>query len=441
MKLITNTAKAISSTLIETQSFAVHPHIQTVRSVLAIGNYEAPEASVNLPTDEGLLMAVEDVVKNTKTPTLKYIFLIGIGGSNLGTKAIYEAMFLTRDVVGKTYPKIIFVDTNNSALLESYLTLLKSLEDPDEYLLISISKSGGTTETIANTEIFLATVAQKWSSRPERLIIISDSRSPYLEMAQTIGAHCLTIPPQVGGRYSVFSAVGLVPLALAGLDIQELRRGAETMATTCSHPEVSQNPAATSALIQVQAYRAGKNIHDLFIFNSELESLGKWWRQLLGESVGKSVPNTSPVETVGIMPTVSIGSTDLHSVGQLYLGGPNDKITTFLSVKSKATDIPIPFKRTFPKLLPMINNRTTGSIMDAILEGTKVAYNENNRLFMEIQLDGLSLYELGAFMQFKMIETMYTARILGVNPFDQPNVESYKVKTKQILETKNNYPT
>jgi len=434
MKLITNTAKAISSTIIETQSFAVHPYIQTVRSVLAIGNYDAPESSVNLPTDERLLAAVEALIKNTTTPSLKYIFLIGIGGSNLGTKAIYEAVFLARDVVGQTYPKIIFVDTNNSVLLESYLTLLKSLSDPEEYLIISISKSGGTTETIANTEIFLAAAEQKWGRRPDRLIVISGLGSPYLEVAQSIGAHCLTIPPQVGGRYSVFSAVGLVPLALAGFDIKELRHGAEVMATSCSHLEVNQNPAAISALIQVQAYHAGKNIHDLFIFNSQLESLGKWWRQLLGESVSKTEVDTHHAEVVGITPTVSIGSTDLHSVGQLYLGGPNDKVTTFLSVEAKDVGIPVPIRRSFPSLLTMINNQTTGSIMNAILEGTKLAYNEHERTFMEIKLEKISLYELGAFMQFKMIETMYIGRILGVNPFDQPNVESYKTKTKQILE-------
>jgi len=434
MKIITEFNKVGASAFFETQNFAISPHIQTLRSVLVSGNYIAPEASINLPTDSHILEAVEKVVKNTKTTNLKYIFLIGIGGSNLGTKAVYEAMFMPRDVLSSIYPRIIFIDTNNVTLLQSYLILLNSLNDPSEYLIVSVSKSGGTTETIANTEILLTQVKEKWGNRPDRVIIISDKNSPFLQAGKKIGAHCLSIPPIVGGRYSVLGVVGLVPLALVGLDIVKFRQGAEEMANTCVHPEIIQNPAAIAAVTEVQAYRAGKNIHDLFLFNSELESLGKWWRQLLGESIGKAVIDGVNQETVGITPTVSIGSTDLHSVGQLYLGGPNDKLTTFLSVKNQPVDIVISSSRFFPKLIPMINNKSVNVIMDAIMAGTKSAYTEKGRQYLDIELSEISPFELGAFMQFKMIEVMYIGKLLKVNPFNQPNVESYKQKTKEILE-------
>jgi len=219
-----------------------------------------------------------------------------------------------------------------------------------------------------------------------------------------------------------------------GLDIVKFRQGAEEMANVCVHPEINQNPAAIAAVTGVQAYRTGKNIHDLFLFNSELESLGKWWRQLLGESIGKAVIDGVNQETVGITPTVSIGSTDLHSVGQLYLGGPDDKLTTFLSVKNQPVDIVISPSRFFPKLIPMINNKSVNVIMDAIMAGTKSAYTEKGRQYLDIELSEISPFELGAFMQFKMIEVMYIGKLLKVNPFNQPNVESYKQKTKEILE-------
>ena len=238
MKFNIETTNSITTTMIEAQGFDVHQHIRRLRKVLEDGDYSAPESSVNLPTDERLLEDVESLVNNLNTATLKYIFIIGIGGSNLGTKAIYEAIYLARDIIGQKFPKLFFIDTSNSVLLDSYLKILDTLDSPEEYLCVSISKSGGTTETIANTEIFLAMVEKKWGICPDRFIVISDVGSHFIQAAQKIGTHYLTIPTLVGGRYSVFSAVGLVPLALAGFDIRELRQGAESMLNTCTHLEV-----------------------------------------------------------------------------------------------------------------------------------------------------------------------------------------------------------
>jgi glucose-6-phosphate isomerase len=240
----------------------------------------------------------------------------------------------------------------------------------------------------------------------------------------------LTMPPMVGGRYSVFSAVGLLPLALCGVDCRTLLAGAKAMLDIGTHGEVTLNPAAASAVVRVYEYRMSKTIHDWFVFRGELASLGGWWRQLVGESIGKSVGDTA----FGMTPTVSIGSNDLHSVGQLYLGGPRDKFLTFVTVKALGTDYVVPTARVFPHHVKMVTGVRVSTIMEAIVDGTKKACLERAIPFMAISLQDTTPYELGAFMQYAMLETIYMGKILNVNPFDQPDVEAYKTITKQILE-------
>ena len=230
------------------------------------------------------------------------------------------------------------------------------------------------------------------------------------------------------------SAVGLFPLLLAGVDIKSLRAGAEGIRAQCLNIDINNNPAAQSALVAQQAYQHGQFVHDTFVFNSELESLGKWYRQLLGESIGKSEIGVDTAK-VGFVPTVSVGSTDLHSVGQLYLGGPARILTTFVHNAKDLQTFAVPKDRLFPKLATMITGKTSADIMSAIMAGTMKAYNAQALPFMEIIFDGITAYELGAFMQFKMIEMMYLGRLFSVNAFDQPAVELYKVETKRILES------
>jgi glucose-6-phosphate isomerase len=171
----------------------------------------------------------------------------------------------------------------------------------------------------------------------------------------------------------------------------------------------------------------------LFLFANDLESLGKWCRQLMAESLGKEFNKKGETVNIGITPVISIGSTDLHSMAQLYLGGPYDKFTTFLSVENSNSHINVPMLKGYSRLVEEVQGKSLESIMSAVLEGTKVAFRKGRRPFVEVKLPGKSEYPIGQFLQFKMMETVYLGYLLDIDPFDQPNVESYKEETRNIL--------
>ncbi len=431
MKFSLEHCKSINQNLLPIPGLQLAPYIETLKTVGEMGDYSVPESSINLPTDEDIREAVEKLIEEKVTDTLRYVFLIGIGGSNLGTKAIYDAL----PVDAFNGRVLICIDTVNGRTLDEVQVIISELESPDELLIISVSKSGGTTETIANTEIVLALASEKWGSEVvSRVVVITDEGSAYHQEASSKNISVLTMPIAIGGRFSVFTVVGLFPLAALGVSITDLLKGAQNMQSSCLHSDIMSNPAAQSALVAYQAYQHGQIVHDTFVFNPELESLGKWYRQLLGESIGKSVAGEGDTGRVGIVPTVSVGSTDLHSVGQLYLGGPARTLTTFVVSNTDDNTFTTPKERLFETLAPMATGKSTKQIMNAILNGTKTAYNNQSLPFMEITLDGVTPHELGAFMQFKMIEMMYLGRLFGVDTFNQPAVELYKVETKKLLE-------
>ncbi len=418
--------------ILQTRSHELLPHISRLREVIEVGDYSMPEASVNVPFDDDIVARVDALVEHLSSPQLRYIFLVGIGGSNLGAEAVYQALYRARDMLPHSDPRLISLDTNNNTWLLGIMNLITTITDPNEFVVLCVSKSGNTTETLANTEILLdALEKQCHGPMPERVVVISDENSPFLEVAKMRGIHTCSMPPKVGGRYSVFTAVGLLPLAFCGVNIREFVAGAKAVMSQASHPDCMLNPMGQIALLSVEAYRTNQIVHNFFVFNSELETLGKWWRQLVGESCGKM--SIERKELVGIVPTVSIGSTDLHSVGQLYLGGPSHTFTLFVSSDSDVS-ISVPQQRVFPELVPMISGKSVGQIMQAILLGTQAAYRDKERPFVSIELPAIRPYELGRLMQAMMVITILTGRLLDVNPFDQPDVESYKTRTKTLLE-------
>jgi glucose-6-phosphate isomerase len=331
--------------------------------------------------------------------------------------------------------RILYADTVDSDLIHTIVSLIEPVLKKGENVLINgVSKSGGTTETIANFEVLVDVIKRYKRDWYNHIVVTTDKNSPYWSLAEKNGFHLLEIPSKVGGRFSVFSAVGLFPLGLLGIDIDELLKGAREMKKRCLHPHVHDNPAALSASLGYAHYKQGKNIQDLFLFSTDLESLGKWYRQLLGESIGKEYDRNSKQVFTGITPTVSIGSTDLHSMAQLALGGPFDKFTTFVRVEQNNAFVQVPKLPEYASLVQGIQGKSLDDIMLAIFKGAQAAYRKGNRPFVEVVLPDKTACSIGQFMQFKMMETMFLGALCEVNPFDQPNVEAYKRETRKILE-------
>lgn len=404
---------------------ALNEYIERLQKVAEADNYMYDESSINLPFDEKILEKVIYLKQKYVSKNLKYVIDIGIGGSNLGTKAIYDALYGYFDIIEPDrFPKIIFADTNDPAFLVKLVKFLKNnAKSPEEYILNAISKSGNTTETLVNLDILIGEIPQA----KERLVVTTTYNSDLWKTARGLDIDCLPIPNKVGGRYSVFSAVGIFPLACIGLDIAELLKGAMEARKVCIEDRILKNPAALSAITLFINYKKGKLINDNFFFHPELESLGKWYRQLLAESIGKNGQ--------GITPTVSLGSVDLHSMGQLYLDGIKDKVFNFVSARKHHLDIKVPDTSILDlKEMQVIENKKASDIMNAVLAGVKLAYLKLDIPFMEIILDDISPKGLAQFLQFKMIEVMYLGALMGVDTFNQPAVELYKKETRKILK-------
>jgi glucose-6-phosphate isomerase len=407
-----------------------HRHIQKVQQK---GGYEFDEGSVNLTSDSNLLKEVQILVKKKKTSGLKYVVVVGIGGSNLGTMAVYDALKGKLDQLdSKRFPKVVFVDTVSPLLLQQTQEILKQIKHKKEIIINVISKSGATTETMVNFEVLYHELSKKISGLTERVVVTTDHGSDLWNMAKERKFALLEIPKKVGGRYSVFSPVGLFPLLCADIKITKLLQGARDFCLESTKNKVEKSVAAQSASLLYLQYKAGNIINDNFFFNPELESLGKWYRQLMGESIGKEYALEGKEVRVGITPTVSIGSTDLHSMAQLYFGGPRNKFFTLVYAPAK-TSPRVPGKLHLAGVVEGIKGKKVSDIMTAIYEGVKISFQKNKIPFAEIQLSELSEYSLGMFMQFKMLEIMYLAQLFQVNAFDQPNVEEYKQVTKTLL--------
>jgi len=397
--------------------------------------YQNERASLYVLEDNDSIRSIKALVSEKQILQPVYLVVVGIGGSNLGTVAVQEGI-LGRFYNQKDPPmKILYADTVDADLLATIIALIEPvLKRGGNVLINGVSKSGGTTETTANFEVLVELLKRYKREWQQCVVVTTDKNSKYWSLAQQQGFSSLEIPATVGGRFSVFSAVGLFPLGMLGIDIDALIKGAKAMRQRCLSSQPDNNPAALGAMLSYMQYKKGKNIHDLFLFSTDLESLGKWYRQLLGESIGKQYDRNGNQVFTGITPTVSIGSTDLHSMAQLALGGPFDKFTTFVRVEHTNTDVHVPNLPEYANLVRGIQGKSLDEIMQAILKGVQAAYRKGNRPFVEVVLPDKTAWSLAQFMQLKMMETMFLGALCEVNPFDQPNVEAYKRETREILE-------
>lgn len=424
MKFIATPALAHAS---EISDYAqrLEPYRQHLATIAKKTDYGDPESSLQLPGDAKQLKEIQKAVKHLRSATLQYVIIIGIGGSNLGTQAVYEAIAGSMNLLVDRLPKLLFLDTVTDEKMTAVTRVLEHLISKEDFLAIVISKSGTTTETIANMEVLWSFANEHFGGASDRFVFLTDEGSKFGTAVTNRSVETLPIPPQVGGRFSVFCAVGLLPLALAGINIEELLEGARRAIVDGTSKNPAKNHSLMSACLTYQNLQAGRTIHNTFLFSPKLEGLGKWYRQLMAESLGK--------DGKGMTPIVSIGSTDLHSQAQLYFAGPDDKFTNLVFSFTGAVHR-IPTHLALPGLVEHIQGTSLEHIMQAIYGGVKAAYEQLKRPYVEIDLEAADAHELGYYLQFRMLEVMYLGQLLEVNTFDQPAVEMYKSVTRELLK-------
>ncbi|MHB1117938.1 MAG: hypothetical protein ACYCZ7_00185 [Minisyncoccota bacterium] len=406
----------------------------TMRAAMSDNSYKLPEASLRLPFDRALYERSRALATDLAGAKLTYVVNIGIGGSNLGAKAVYEAIFGTLDAHSPFAPKMLFADTCSPELLSDIVEIiLNEVTMPEEIIIVVTSKSGITTETVVSASVLISALEQKLGALASRIVCITEEGSPLWGMGKKQGFHLLPIPSMVGGRYSVFSPVGVFPLLCVGLEVDRFLKGAQEAVHNCV--ECGEESDAYRAAADMLAWNEqGIQVFDLFLFQPEFEGLGKWYRQLFAESLGKEKTEEGAPSTYRMLPTVSIGPADLHSVEQMHLAFPEMVARTLVRINAPHWEHEFLARdRVFAPLVSGVLGRAPCHIVDAIYGGVKEVYRARGVSFAEIELPDLSLESLGAFLQFEMCMVMHLAHVMRINAFDQPNVELYKQATRRIL--------
>ena len=352
------------------------------------------------------------------------VVAIGIGGSYLGAKAVIEGLSNSFAAYQNTGTKVLFAGQN---IGEDYMAELQKFLEGKKFGIIVISKSGTTTEPAIAFRI-LKEQLEKALGREEankRIVAITDEKRGALRsLATTEGYKTYIIPDNVGGRFSVLTPVGLLPIAVAGFDIHSLVKGAADMEKATLSGAC--NAAMTYAATRNALYRAGKKIEILVNYNPKLHFFGEWWKQLYGESEGK--------DNKGIFPAAVDNTTDLHSMGQWIQEGERIIFETVISVEKSAHELQIPFDEANLDGLNYIAGKRIDQVNKMAELGTRIAHIDGGVPNMKITLPELSEYCLGSLIYFFEAACGISGYLLGVNPFNQPGVEAYKRNMFALLE-------
>ena len=382
---------------------------------------------VNLPSsitaDE--LADIKATAARLKEAT-DYVVCIGIGGSYLGAKAVIEALqdaFAPFSPKGE-FPKVLFAGQN---IGEDYLSELMGFLKGKRFGIIVISKSGTTTEPAIAFRLLKEQLEQSVGAdkAKELIVAVTDaSRGALRTMADRNGYKTYVIPDNVGGRFSVLTPVGLLPIAVAGFDIDKLVAGAADMERTTMHPS-ADNPAQTYAMMRNALYRDGKKTEILVNYHPKLHFFGEWWKQLYGESEGK--------DHKGIFPAAVDFTTDLHSMGQWIQEGERTIFETVISVEAPEHTLLVPADKHNLDGLNYMAGKRVDEVNKMAELGTRLAHTDGGVPVIRLSMPRLDEHSLGQLIYFFEKACGISGYILGVNPFDQPGVEAYKKNMFALL--------
>ncbi|MCJ7843432.1 glucose-6-phosphate isomerase [Lederbergia sp. NSJ-179] len=357
------------------------------------------------------------------------LLVIGIGGSYLGARAAIEMLnhsfYNELPKEKRQTPQVLFVGNNISS---TYMRDVMDLLDGKDFSVNVISKSGTTTEPAIAFRIFRKLLEEKYGAEEakKRIYATTDREKGALKtLANEEGYETFVIPDDVGGRYSVLTAVGLLPIAVSGVDIEEMMKGARDAREEFSSSDLTKNAAYQYAAIRNVLYNKGKTIEMLINYEPGLQYFAEWWKQLFGESEGK--------DQKGIYPSSANFSTDLHSLGQYVQEGRRDLFETVIKVKNARHELVIEGEENDLDGLNYLEGKTIDFVNDKAFEGTLLAHTDGGVPNLVVEIPEMDAYTFGYLAYFFEKACAISGYLLGVNPFDQPGVEAYKVNMFALL--------
>ena len=354
------------------------------------------------------------------------LVVLGIGGSYLGARAVIEFIKSNNyNLLKKDTPDIYF---GGNTISSSAVAELMQLIDGRDFSINVISKSGTTTEPAIAFRIFKEILEKKYGKEEaaKRIYVTTDRQKGALKaLADAEGYETFVVPDDVGGRYSVLTAVGLLPIAVAGIDIDALMQGAADAREAYASDDLDNNDCYRYAAVRNMLYRDGKAIEMLAAYEPSMTLWCEWFKQLFGESEGK--------DGKGLFPASAIFSTDLHSLGQYIQQGERCLFETVLWVKEPKADVEIGFEEANGDGLNFVAGKTVHYVNRKAFEGTVLAHTDGDVPNIILELDKQDEYNLGYMIYFFEKACGLSGYLLGVNPFDQPGVESYKKNMFALL--------
>ncbi len=363
------------------------------------------------------------------------VVVLGIGGSGLGAVALRDALVAPAwneqsDEARGYFPRLRVLDNPDPATVADLLGRV----DPARTLFNVVSKSGSTAETMAL--YLVARQAVEAAVEPDKvrghfLFTTDPDRGALRRIADAEGIPTLPVPPDVGGRFSVLSPVGLLPAALVGVDIDALLEGAGAVDDACRGSELARNPAGLMAVLLHALHREqGRGIHVLMPYADRLRALAFWFQQLWAESLGKHDGS----EHVGPTPLPALGASDQHAQVQLFMEGPHDKVVVFVRAGvAEERDVRVPGLHTDLEELGYLAGHTLGELLDAERRATAEALRQAGRPTLTVDLGTGDARAIGAFLHLCQVATVYAGALYGVEPLDQPGVEAGKRMTYGLM--------
>ncbi len=391
---------------------------------------------MELPYQKEVVEQIEKTANNVRKNFENFV-VIGIGGSALGNIALQEALNgkyfnqLTKEERNGA-PRFFVIDNVDPESLDRLLNVL----DPHDTMFNVITKSGSTAETMGNFTLVYEWLIEKLgreSAKDHVIATTDEEKGTLLQIANKEGFETFIIPANVGGRFSVFSPVGLLSAAICGINIEELLAGAAHMDERCKTEDIYKNPAYIDALIHYIFMEKGLNISVMMPYSDSLKYLSDWYGQLWAESLGKRVNNDGEEVNTGQTPVKALGTIDQHSQVQLYTEGPTDKITTFIRVEKfrKTVNIPNTFKEY--SSIEYLGGHTLNELMNVEERATEIALLKFGKPNCTIVFPEINPFTVGQFIYMQELKTAFAGELLNIDAFNQPGVEEGKNATYGLI--------